>query len=401
MQKLMEQALQSQTEQLRQRATVRSGETTEVVLVQPRLDAAASGCRWNGAVTMGGQPVVRALLTVEALGGEGGPRLGYADEQGRFHFDGLRAGEHVVTVREGWVGGGVHHRRRVMIPEQSTLRQDLELPSGQLAGQVVERGSGKPVRGAFVSLVRPDGEAVVADAHDSVVITDGEGRFDFRGLGAESYALETMDLGAGPANGQARLGPIRLAAGERRLDLRLEVQSGAALELTVLDPSGVPAPDAQVWLLDASGAPLGLAHPASPDQDGVVRLAGLASGTYLAFARSPRAAPGFSQRVTVPARDPAPALVPLRTGPGVELVVRPTTDLPLVGARLRVTDAEGRSILLPPELLFARQAEAGVYAIGHLPPGRITVAAEHRSFGRRQANVVVPGGTQARLELKF
>jgi hypothetical protein len=127
----------------------------------------------------------------------------------------------------------------------------------------------------------------------------------------------------------------------------------------------------------------------------------LASGTYLAFARSPRAAPGFSHPVTVTASDTAHAQVTLRNGPRVELVVRTTTDLPLVGARLRVTDAEGRSILLPPEQLFARQAEAGGYAIGHQPPGRITVAAEHRSFGRRQANVVVPGGTQARLELKF
>ena len=119
-----------------------------------------------------------------------------------------------------------------------TAQADSE--SGLIVGQVIDADSGRPVRGAFVTL---GGAVNINPAMPPRVLTGSDGRFVFRGLRAGNYGITATKSGfVDGAYGRLRPGgptrPFPLADGQRTDTAVVRVWRQAALSGTVTDESG-------------------------------------------------------------------------------------------------------------------------------------------------------------------
>jgi protocatechuate 3,4-dioxygenase beta subunit len=128
-----------------------------------------------------------------------------------------------------------------------TLTQQTALPQqAAVSGTVLEAGSNMPVPGVQVTLMsfalrpqpgRPP-EPIVA-------MTDQNGRYRFDAVEPGRYRVSVQKAGFAPM-----LGPgfpeATLKAGERKTDLNVTIQRGAAIVGRVLDENGEPIANANV-----------------------------------------------------------------------------------------------------------------------------------------------------------
>ncbi len=120
--------------------------------------------------------------------------------------------------------------------------------SGMIAGLVVQKANGEPVRKAIVSLTWHGNPRSWATAQ-----TDGSGRFKFEDLPAGKYSVEAWKDGAGRASyggGSTRqlFEYVTLGDGQRRSDVVLRMIRPAYISGTVLDEQGDPMVGANVSL---------------------------------------------------------------------------------------------------------------------------------------------------------
>lgn len=219
----------------------------------------------NLTVTQGGRPVVgaRGSLTrgiaskqteVEALD--------LSDLDGLLVFPSVWAGEYEIEVQ------GAPDQlpiRRTMKVGRGGNKRDLELPLGELAGQVI--GSDGPAASARVFAAPSGGKLRL------LTQTDAEGRFLLRGLDAASYQLRIEVAGSTPwvqddfqhPGGKLDLGRIEVG---RAYSLRGEVQNL---------PSGEGLFGPMLSLSDRNGRAI-KTLPLSGD--GAFQIDGLSAGIY-------------------------------------------------------------------------------------------------------------------------
>lgn len=167
------------------------------------------------------------------------------------------------------------------------------LPSANTAavsGVVVDAGSGRPLEGAIVVLIRR-GTAQVAPAQR--MVTDAQGRFVFKDLPASSgYSLSATRFGYLPGDyGKSELSvsggarPFVLAENQWLADARIALWRPGAVSGTVLDEHGDPVVGVYVRLIgivQAAGNTHFAAGPATlTDDRGMYRIGGLHPGKYL------------------------------------------------------------------------------------------------------------------------
>jgi hypothetical protein len=129
--------------------------------------------------------------------------------------------------------------------------------TGMIAGVVLQKANGEPVRKAIVTLTWFGNPRSWATA-----ITDGAGRYKFENLPAGKYSIQASKEGAGNATygGESMrqmFEYITLADGQKRTDIVLRMIRPAYVSGTVLDDQGDPIINAEVILWN-EGYPRGV-----------------------------------------------------------------------------------------------------------------------------------------------
>jgi protocatechuate 3,4-dioxygenase beta subunit len=200
-----------------------------------------------------------------------------------------------------------------------TLSLQAAVPQqASVAGTVLEAGSNTPVAGARVMLMssafRPQSGR---PPEPLVTVTDQNGRYRFDALDPGRYRVSAQKAGFATTLGPG-LPEMALTAGERRTDLNVTIQRGAAVVGRVLDENGEPIANANVmaWRRPpipngaAASARLGLIPAGSAAQTndlGEFRLFGLAPGDVYVQANSRS---GFGRSVSPRSNVPLPTYFP-------------------------------------------------------------------------------------------
>ena len=204
-------------------------------------------------------------------------------------------------------------------PRDGRAQQTLAVGTAIISGSVVVAGTGQPARRARVTLNGTEGGGL------RTTITDEDGRYAFRDLGAGRYNLSVSKSGhVGVTFGQTRPGrpgtPIQLAEGQQ-FAANLQLPRGSVITGTVLDEYGEPTPGTQVrvmrYAMQGGRRTLQQSGSGSTDDRGIYRVYGLQPGDYIVSAVPRNAGPAMDlprlqaelvqvrERLVAQAADPA------------------------------------------------------------------------------------------------
>jgi len=349
----------------------------------------------TGRVTRGGSPLPNVkldlagqMVMVMMFSGQapsvpartGGPQrmTAVTREDGSYEMIASEPGSLRISVES--LDGKTHYASRpVELPDAETYVLDLDLPSGQVAGVVLDKDTGAPIGEANVS-ARPQGGLAGAGTRSGP-----DGRFtldldpgDYRvTASAEGYASEGVDVAAGSS-----------APGE----LRIELARGQVLKGKVVDAQGRPAGEVTVT------ANFGVAG--APDRHGDVTMA-LADGSFR-FERL-RSLPynlAAGSRIqgwgVLPGVQPGSKEVTLQLTPGglVRLTVRGPEGAPLAGAYFSIVAVAG----LPVSVSSFGVSDSSGFLEVSAPAGSVELLiSKDRREGR--VTVSVPAGGAAAAEV--
>jgi hypothetical protein len=118
----------------------------------------------------------------------------------------------------------------------------VELPDNVVRGTVVDASTGDPIDGAGVALSQV--HARRSGAGTRTTTTDGEGRFEFRGVRGATAERTTLEAGA---EGYLRTSEeVHVVEGGGALEVRLELRPGEGVTGRVVGPGGEPVAGAVV-----------------------------------------------------------------------------------------------------------------------------------------------------------
>ena len=276
--------------------------------------------------------------------------------------------------------------------------------TASIAGRVVASNTGRPVRGATMTLLSWEVMRVAKRA-----ATDQEGRFEFTGLVPGRYQLSAsatgfvaVEFGGAPVTGRSGEGrPIDVREGERFDKADFSLRRPGAIEGRLLDEFGDPAPDLQVQLatVEFVAGRHRLMPVASPmnatDDKGHFRVAGLSPGNY--FLTAPWTQDTEKQGATAafaptlyPGTTELASAQPIRvgvsedtTGITLSLVPAPMAKVsgrlvdaagqPTVGAvMMNLSDRSGGALIVP--VRTSTRAD-GSFTFTGVPPGTYVIQA--------------------------
>jgi hypothetical protein len=163
-------------------------------------------------------------------------------------------------------------------------------PTGRISGRVTAADSGRPVRGARVSLNAP------SLTGGRTVVTDDSGAFDFQQLPEGRYTLSVAKTGFVTLSyGQRRPmqpgTPLQLGVNQTLRDLEMRLPRGSAIGGQISDENGEPMPGIMVRVmreqLTQGQRRLTAAGSGTTDDRGQYRVWGLNPGEYYVSAVSP------------------------------------------------------------------------------------------------------------------
>ena len=293
----------------------------------------------------------------------------------------------LLSGRWGWLAacGWILLAAATMAHAQVVPPRDGAAPpdkgTGVMRGLVVDAVTSDPLPRATVSLTM-----VGATPQISPVLTDGEGRFEFRDLPAATYLLRAvrtpyLQTTYGQSATNARGTPIELADGQRVDKVRIVMSPGGVISGRVFDEYGHPAVGAVVRAMQyryENGqrqlAPVYSGNFGGTDDLGGFRIWGLTPGQYYVSA-IPRQVENAGPRPTLVRTGPITTYFPSTadTGMAQRLSVdagRETggVDITLVSGRL--ARLRGRAVTSTGEpftgasIMVTRQEGDGLRAFG-------------------------------------
>jgi protocatechuate 3,4-dioxygenase beta subunit len=318
-----------------------------------------------------------------ALGGPGvaGRPWAKTDHEGRFRYEGLEAGTYDLTVIDS--RGQSSHKKTVELTRD--LDVELELVAVTLTGRVVDSSDKQPLSGARVKLLPPRGGEVGGGSFFKPdVVTDSRGVFRLSDVPGGSWRVQAVLDGYSPGEQS-----IEVDAGSAAAELEFALQATEGVTLQVVLASGRPPNYVRAAVLDPAGQVIAQStYPAG--EEGRLRLAIVPAGSWDLVLDADGSAP-----VTLPVTSPGQAgrvVLPL---PGVLDLKVPALQDARVGARLTLTDQNGKPFRTAyGESLTSFDLEAGALKLQRLSPGtwKLDVKADDGRTWSGTATIV-PGGT--------
>ena len=356
-------ALRSEDQLARETVAVVQGSEASVELVFE------AGFRVSGTVYQGGVP--KANVEVYVSGASRAVRFSGTD--GRFSFEGLRAGEHTLGARVRGVGV---YQRFFELDEDSDF--DVELELGEIVGRVTSGASGQAVEEARVRLA--DGGPLVAP---QLASRDGSFRLANVPAGEVRLAIEAEGYRTGVRS-------FELKPGETH-EVEVELEREGSTRLRIRTPTGAAPGPVDLAFLDASGNLLGVTRK-SPDANGEVVL----EEAPETAAEVGTSAAGLPTAWTTMASDRLQVLLPEPAA--IRGFVRDPTER-AVPTIVKVLDQNGvayRRVAFG-SVLDGWGVIGGAFFIESLPPGTWTVVV---AIGdeERTKEIAVSAGTIVQLE---
>lgn len=362
-------------------AEVVAGETTGGVRLTLELP---KGLSIRGVVrTADGRPVSGA--TISASGGQRASTSSQAD--GAFAVMGLQEGRVVLTARH----------RDYFLPEQG-IRVDAGAvdvaivmePVGAIAGQVVDKRTGKPIP-VFQAMTERPGMERGMNPSEFRTFHDPEGRFTLSGLKPEGVSVFVRAWGY--EEGRAMLDGAAQPAGP----IRFELTPVDALRGMVVGPSGEPVAGALIFADFMPPRHSARVHHAvaKTDAEGLFVTANVAPETRVLHAHAVGYTPGRA------AFDGTQDVVRIQLEQGGALSGRVT----LGGEAPNMAAVALRPVDAPNEPPMQHNCDTtGAYAIENVPPGVYRVSALILRDGRpssKEAEAVVETGRTTALDFDF
>jgi protocatechuate 3,4-dioxygenase beta subunit len=309
---------------------VKDGETTH-----HDFEKKQGGQQVGGGVSKDGKPLANAPVIL--MGGGAGMRMAATDDNGRFTFDGLEAGDYTVLVQGSFLGSGAMSRKVTVGSDGKVPDVNLELSSAKVEGDVVDADTGKGVGGAQVVLTA--GGAAAGTAEELIgsmrgqTITDDRGHFVINDVAAGTFTLKATAGGWSPATLDG------VASGARTV--HVEVRRGVEFVVTVTGPDGAPVANATVQTVDASGNSsivFDMSMSSITRDDGTARLR-LAPGRYTLKVTASGLLPAQADADTASGT----AAVRLDAGATLDVYVTDGTSA-VTGAKVSLSDEAGAEI---------------------------------------------------------
>jgi hypothetical protein len=275
-------------------------------------------------------------------------------EDGTYDVVAFAPGPARVSLSDAASGEGLAVRS-IVVADVDRHALDLEVTEATVAGVVVRREDGTPLADVLLSLVPVAGGAGTAARGRSAA----DGRF---AIGTEpgEYLLRAEVLGRVPA---AR--PLDVSL-DGLTDLRLEMGRGLSISGRLLDESGRPVPEREVFAFGADGFERTLTG-----RDGRFRIEGLSDRPYALSAGLPLA--GFALRSGVKP-GPEPVALTLRAGGRIALRVLSPEGRPVAQALASVLTVDGERV--DPSLCAAPPTDdEGRTTLG-VPAGQVALAVQ-------------------------
>lgn len=345
------------------------------------------GSAISGRVTRGGQGIGGAMVSASPrASGRGAGATARADDSGAFRLEGLEDGSYTLTAAPGPSGSFSPRSETVTVAGDTT--HDLVVPSGFLAGSVVEAGSRQPLTGATVTLSAAAGAVGTAGG--------GGGARGAQSDSSGNFRVESVDPGSWTVN--TRLGGYQAdkrtiqVAGDGSDSLVVELARGDGIGIQARDGLyGIPLRSVTVRAADGSGS-VAFAGSVSLDGDGVGEIPGLKPGSYSLLVSSSGYAARSAGSVAAPSSG---VLLSLTPGGTLEVHVGSQT-LGRVGTRARLVGSDGQPV---PRSAFQPEGWFGVSApvvrVANVASGPATLVVE-TGFSK---SVTIPEGGTAIVEL--
>ena len=224
--------------------------TLELLPEQRLLDVAfaldAGGAIAGIVVDDAGAPVAEAEVRATPAKGGGSAARGKSAADGSFVVGGLTGTSYTLLA-----SAKGYRRDKANAVATSPGARDVSVRlsrAASIAGIVVD-DAGAPVQGSRVRAV-PASQTVEQDRQQILfnpgMLTGADGRFAFNDLGGGDYRV----VASGPH--LETVTPVRAPAGQPVLDLRIPVQRGGVVRITVLSPDNAPVAGARVRIAEQS-----------------------------------------------------------------------------------------------------------------------------------------------------
>jgi 5-hydroxyisourate hydrolase-like protein (transthyretin family) len=309
------------------------------------------------------------------------------DHRGAFSLDGLEAGSYRVHVRD--FQSGLAHSEPV---ELATSREiTLEVPTAEVSGRVVDATDNQPLAGVSVRLGNDDPQtASRLPTHNAT--TDLEGRFRIGSVADGQWRL------SGSKKGYSAISqPVSVQSGRGMDDLTIRMDPTEGMTIEARLPTGAPAEEIRVAVLDPSGAAL-VNGNYSTGENGRVRLSSVPPGTWDVVVSA-----AGSATSNVRAQAPG-STVPVSLQPACTLRVSvpalsQTQDLATV--RLQSVDGQPfRSLSWTALPRSEWRMSGGEIEFASLPPGSWTVTVATADGRSWQGTSATQPGSPAELRLE-
>jgi len=366
-------------------------------------------------------PLPQAVILLHSRG-SAVDLVAVADDGGHFQFRGLKPGRYMLeALKPGFLRASYKRDLGSMLPSMIELTDaqvidlTLRLKRGATLAGTVMVSSARSLTDTTLTLFRihgDGGDRVLVPVPGQRVVVDDRGDFRFYGLEGDDYLL-TAEVP--PLAGNARRWetvfypgvidlrdavPIRLAAGEERTSVNIQMQyrAAGAMDGRIILPDGSIPSTAQVLLTPShADRVLGLGSRSVSAINGHFRIDGLRAGDYKVVVRSSTAANNSLQERTLWATKEVRVgsgvvSVEMRLGPGATLVGSIVGDesQPDLGAqiasgselRIELTDVGSEALVQGLSSVTGAVDAAGRFSIEAIPPGQFRLdvrSAAHNS----------------------
>ena len=309
-------------------------------------------------------------------------------------------GTYELSLPDGKFELAVHHddyteaQRSIEVAGKPRVEDFALVPGGTIRGQVVVRGTNKPVPGARV-VAHASGHRFGGASRDAT--SDGDGKFTIKSLG--SGAVSVAATAPGFASGSPSV--VELGIGEQVDGVRVLVEHAPSIFGTVVEKSDKkPLPGVRV-LAWSMGSQAQAMAPEPSDKDGTFEIPGLKPGSYILFAIGEDKMPEMGKTVEVADKDVTGVTIEMATGATLSGRVDPPHVATIA---LSLTGDIGLGNLfevIKTAFVHADSDANGRFEIKHVPAGSFSLVATTREGPGGKLPIVVTAADQRDLVISL